>query len=132
MLITETIKRVCKQYAEDIYNPDFFDFATPEQLQELIYTIDPKLFMETLLFEIRGTTIQYCAIQKRQKNEAKNLALHRLESAEIASDRTPDSIELLKQLNEAKNEVEEFEKKEAEGALMRARLRWQLEGEKSR
>jgi exonuclease III len=128
--VLDTIKRVCGQYAEDVYNPEFFNTATPEQLQQLLYTIDPQLFLETLLCEIRGTTIQYCAIQKKIKNEAKNLALHCLELAEEASDAQPGSQELLNALNEAKTEVDNFEKNEAKGALIRARLNWQIDGEK--
>ena len=55
--VLDTIKRVCEQYSEDIYNSDFFSTATPEQLQQLVMTINPKLFLEVLLCEIRGTTI---------------------------------------------------------------------------
>ena len=124
--VTETVQRVSKQYAECVYNPDFFSYATPEQLQDLTYTIDPQLFLETLLFEIRGTTIQYCSLKKREKNEIMNLALHRLEAAEIQSDSQPSNVKLLEELNSAKKEVETFEKSEAEGALVRARVRWQL------
>ena len=128
--VIETIKRVTQQYSEDIYNPEFFQSATPEQLQHLTLTIDPQLFLETLLCEIRGSTIQYCATKKKMKNEVKNLALHRLEIAEEASDAQPGSEELLEKLNEAKMEVDKFEKMEAEGAQTRARTTWHIEGEK--
>ena len=128
--VKETIKNVVQQYAEDCYNPDFFQIATPEQLQETTSTLNPQLFLETLMMEIRGTTIQYCATKKKIKNAAKNLALHRLEVAEEASDSQPNCRELLEKLNEAKKDVEIFEKTEAEGALVRARALWQIEGEK--
>ena len=79
---TDTIRKTCKQYSECNYNSEFLDSATPEQLQTLKFTINPQLFLETLLLQIRGTAIEYSAIKKRQKNEALNLALHRLEMAE--------------------------------------------------
>ena len=85
-LILETIRTVTQQYAEDIYNPDFFEYCSPEQLQETIRNIDQQLFLETLLFEIRGKTIQHCAIKNKLKKAALNLALHNLEKAGIASD----------------------------------------------
>ena len=98
---------------------------SPEQLQQLVMTINPQLFLETLLCEIRGTTIKYCATKKKIKNEAKNLALHRLEVAEEASDAQPGSLELLDALVQAKTDVDTFEKN---GALIRARMTWHIEG----
>ena len=58
------------------------------------------------------------------------MAIHRLEAAEITSDENPGSRELLEKLNEAKDEVERFEKAEAEGAMVTTRLKWNVEGEK--
>ena len=128
--VTETITRVAKQYAECTYNQDFLTQANPEQLQELLFTINPQLLLETLLFEIRGTTIAYGAAKKKEKNELFKLAIHRLESAEKISDSQPANLLLLDELNAAKQEIEAMEKKEAEGSLIRSRIRWQLEGEK--
>ena len=56
-LINETIRDTAAKYTEDIYNDEFLKTATPEQMQELIYTISPQLLLETLLLEIRGKTI---------------------------------------------------------------------------
>ena len=58
------------------------------------------------------------------------MAIHRLESAEKISDSQPANLLLLDELNKAKQEIEAMEKKEAEGSLIRSRIRWQLEGEK--
>ena len=129
-LVKETIARVLKQYAQNLYTPDFLLDATPEQLQSMNFTINHQLLLETLLCEIRGTTVQYCCIKKKKKNELLNLALHKLENAENKADSQPDNIKLRQELDSARKEVEEFEKHEAEGAIIRARLKWQLEGEK--
>ena len=92
--------------------------------------IDPQLFLEALLLEIRGKTISYCAWKKKCKNAAQSLALHQLELAEIASDKQPNSEDLLRELDKAREEVNKLAQKEAEGAECRARVKWQVEGEK--
>ena len=66
----------------------------------------------------------------KQKKAAFPLALHNLEKAEIASDQEHGDEPLLNKLNEAKVVIETFEKKAAEGALMRSRANWQIYGEK--
>ena len=71
-LVVDNIKQVVERNAEDIYNPEFFTTASPEQLQDITLNINPQLFLETLLMEIRGKTIEYCATKKRRKNEAMN------------------------------------------------------------
>ena len=129
-LIEDTIREVTIQYAEDIYNKDFLKNATPEQLQMVVSTIDPQLFLEVLLFEIRGKTISHCAWKKKSKNGAQNLALHRLQLAEIESDREPDNRELRRQLDIAREEVENHNRQAAEGAQLRAKTQWHVEGEK--
>ena len=75
-LILEAIKNVTILYAEDIYDTNFLKSASPEELQNVICTIDPQLFLESLLLEIRGKTISYCAWKKKSKNAAQNLAIH--------------------------------------------------------
>ena len=104
--------------------------ATPEQQQSLVFTINPQLLLEALLLEIRGKTIGYCAWKKKCANAAQNLALHRLETAEIASDKQPSSLDLKRELDLARDEVNMFSKKEAEAAECRARIRWKVDGEK--
>ena len=129
-MINEAIRDVTILYAEDIYDKNYLKNATPEQLQTVICTINPQLFFECVLLEIRGKTIGYCAWKKKSKNGAQNLALHRLELAEINSDKQPNSDDLKRQLDLAREEVEEFTRKEAEGMQCRARVQWQVEGEK--
>ena len=129
-LINDTIRDVSALYAEDVYDSNFLKNATPEEQQNLVFTINPQLFLETMLLEIRGKTIGYCAWKKKSKNAAQSLALHRLEEAEIASDRQPGSSDLKEQLDLARDEVDKFSKQEAEAAECRARLRWKVEGEK--
>ena len=127
-LICHTIKQTTLLYAEDIYDENFLQNATPEQLQELILTINPQLFLETLLLEIRGKTIGYCAWKKKSKQEAQKLAFHKLEVAEMVSDEHPTDEDLRKQLQQAKEEVEIFIEEDNQAAQCRARLRWKIKG----
>ena len=129
-IITKAIRDVTIQYAEDIYTETFLHSASPEELQSIVLNINPQLFLECLLLEIRGKTISYCAWNKKCRNGAQKLALHKLELAEIESDREPDSAQLRTQLDLAREEVQRFNRKETEGAQCRARLQWQVEGEK--
>ena len=130
ILINETIRETASRYAEDIYDTDFLKIATPEQLQELSYTINPQLLLETLLLEIRGKTIEYSARLKKSKNEAQKLAIHRLEVLETTSDSEPLNHALKVELERAKKIVEDFIKIDNEGAQCRARTKWRVEGEK--
>ena len=43
---------------------DFIAMQTPETLQSLPLEINPELFLDTLLMEIRGVTISYSAQKK--------------------------------------------------------------------
>ena len=83
-----------------------------------------------LLLEIRGKTIGYCAWKKKCANAAQSLALHRLEQVEIASDKQPSCLDLKRELDLARDEVDRFNEKEAEAAECRARIRWRIHGEK--
>ena len=77
-MIENVVKRVAIQYAVVNENPNFFcdsdtqsyeEFAskqTPETLQSLEITINPELFLDTLLMEIRGATIKFSATKKKE------------------------------------------------------------------
>ena len=129
-LVNETIRSVTAFYAEEIYKKDFLEQMTPEQQQKIVLSINPQLFLETLLLEIRGKTIGYCAWKKRNGQAAQHLAAHRLELLEISSDKQPDNLELQKQLQTARDEVNTYVQESADAAQVRARVKWHLEGEK--
>ena len=76
-LIENVIKRVTIQYAVVDGRSNFFldsdpqvyeefeSIQTPESLQTLEIMLNPELFLDTLLMEIRGATIKFSAIKKR-------------------------------------------------------------------
>ena len=129
-LIHNTIRDTVMLYAEDIYDTKYLQSASPEQLRELVMTINPQLFLETLLLEIRGKTMGYCAWKKKRKQEAQKIAFHRLEIAEMVSDMNPTNEDLKNQLQQARSEVDHFMEEENEAAQCRAKLKWHIEGEK--
>ena len=49
----------------DIFN-HFVNQQTPESLQNLQLKINPELFLDTLLMQIRGATIKYISELKRK------------------------------------------------------------------
>ena len=89
----------------------FLDKMTPEEQQNILLTINPQLFLEALLLEIRGKTIGYCAWKRKCNTSAYNLAVHKLETLEIASDTHPNSESLKEQLEQARLDIHSFEQK---------------------
>ena len=129
-LIKNTIRSVTALYAEEVYAPDFLMNMSPEEQQNILLTINPQLFLEALLLEIRGKTISYCAWRKKCNTTAYTLAVHRLELLEIASDKQPSSETLKQQLEQARLEVQNFTQRDTEAAAVRARVNWRIDGEK--
>ena len=69
-LINKTIKDETVKYAAKIYNMEKIDQITFENIH---LAIGDRLFLETLLLEMRGTTIQYSTqLKKEQTNEEQN------------------------------------------------------------
>ena len=70
-MIKNLIKKVVFQYSSNNYENvendliQFLSVQSPESLQTLNLSINPELFLDTLLMEVRGATIKYSA----KKNE---------------------------------------------------------------
>ena len=61
---------------------DFLFNQTPESLQILELQINPELFLDTLLMEIRGATIKYSSQKKRENKAQEELLIHNIEILE--------------------------------------------------
>ena len=142
-IIKNLIKRVVCQYATVEGNPDFLNQIpqellqqflsqqTPESLQLLDININPELFLDTLLMEIRGATIKYSSKKKRDNKATEQLLMHEIEILETQSQTTHVNDELVFSELEAKKEaLENLIKHEAEGAFVRSRIKYKLDGEK--
>ena len=62
-LIKNKIEAVKEQYALPIYKTDSIKYIPNNELQ---FTINDQLFLETLLMEIRGKSISYSSFKKKK------------------------------------------------------------------
>ena len=141
-LIKNLIKKVVTQYATIDENPNFYNTATaaeleqwfsevtPEILQELDININPQLFFDTLLMEIRGETLQYTARIKRGRMERQQILSHEIEVLEGEIHNFPNGGEYLEKLQQKREELEEIYSNEARGAYVRAKSKYKVDGER--
>ena len=116
--IKTTIKKVTVQYAniDNNNNYDFFQNAspeefnsfiseqTPESLQHLPLKINPELFLDTLLMEIRRETIAYSALKKRNRIKDEQLLNHDIEILEFNLQQNPiPDLNLQQELDDKKS-----------------------------
>ena len=128
-IVKESIKSVLKVYCMDDFTDNDVDEASPEQLQAIPCAINDQLLFDMLQLEIRGNTIKYAAAKKREKSMTVKMLCHRLEELEAKSgNNTPDSTILLES---TRSELEAIFKADAEGAAIRARANYKLDGEKA-
>ena len=142
-IIKNTIKRVTCQYA--IVNNDinffqnsandiietFIEAQTPETLQSLPLQINAELFLDTLMMEIRRDTILFSAKNKRERNAREQLLNHDIEILENQIQTHGDiSGRLSEELDAKKHSLEEIIKYQAQGAFIRSRAEYKVDGEK--
>ena len=143
-LVKDTIKRVVAQYAIIDEDPDFYINATseilnnfyetssPETLQHVTLKINPEAFLDVLFLEIRRVTISFSSVRKKEKFAKELSILSEIEvlEKEVAA-ATADSFQQINEkLAARKIELEDLYSYQAEGAAIRARARFQCEGEK--
>ena len=137
-IIKNLIKKVVYQYSSRNYNNNFEDdliqflsVQSPESLQTLNLDINPELFLDTLLMEVRGATIKYSAEKKRNNKAKEQLLMSDIEILEKQLHNDPNmSEDLINEMNEKREALENIFKHEAEGAYIRSRVKYKLEGEK--
>ena len=127
--VKNCIKKVIKIYAPEDISMDVIDDANPEQLQHFSSSINPQLLFDMVQLEIRGETIKYSAAKKKNKNATMQLLLHRLEELEAQSG--SDTVDVADLLKTTRTELEALFRHEAEGAAIRARAHYKLDGEKA-
>ena len=142
-IIKNTIKRVTAQYAIINDEPNFFERAsaeqleqfylnqTPESLQTLPLQIHSELFLDTLMMEIRRATILYSAEKKRDRMSEELLLNHEIEILENNIQNVGHNDQrLLEELQTKKDALENLYKYQAQGAFIRSRTTHKVEGEK--
>ena len=98
-------RRVTKQYCTENDFPDeFWEHATPEELEEFIsVSLNPQLFFDIILMEIRGETIKYSTEKKRNRLAEQQFLLHETERLEFEFHQNPGNETILEDFNTKKN-----------------------------
>ena len=121
--IKDTITKVKQQYAATPYNLNNIETVDNNLLQ---LTINPQLFFDILLLEIRSKTISLSVAFK--KNESKKQELLQSEIKMLEDEDPTKNYDIIKEKEEDLRLIRE---KQLEGSLVRSRARWVEQGEKS-
>ena len=143
-LVKNAIKRVTCQYSiinndAQFYEnctaqvlEDFLSAQNPESLQALQLKINPELFLETLLMEIRRVTISYSAEKKRNRLAEEQMLVHDIEILEKHSQNSIDpNDEAAAELEQKRQALENIYNYQARGAYIRSRASYKLDGERA-
>ena len=122
-LINNTIKTEKLKYAIPVYNLNNFEKIHD---LELIFTIDDKLFMESLLLAIRGETIKFSSNLKKNERMREQVLIKDIEELE----KNPNLSQTGDLLQDKHLELEEIRKIRLHGEMIRSRVLWLDEGEK--
>ena len=128
-LVKRRIKNVTRQYAENTLDDDFWNEISRENIDSAELSINPQLFFEVLLMEIRGLTIGYSSQLKRAKNLRYSELLRAIEEKELQFHANPDDNDVIDSLQNLKSELENLNNILAQGAAIRARAMYHLDGE---
>ena len=109
-LVKDTIKSTLDQY----------------RINNNTFSIDDQLLWETLLLMIRGKTIYYSSTKKKKKLAQEKSHQNKLIELEKALDETDENIEkeeILKEINEVKNNLDEIYNEKVQGMLIRSKAK---------
>ena len=84
----------------------------------------PHNLWETLKCVIRGETIKFCALRKKNQNRKQHLFELKLNTMEslLSNCRTKEKIILISRINNMRNELNQFIQNDAKGAAVRSRI----------
>ena len=120
--VKNVIVSVKKQYSETCLDSENTESDEEYNLQ---LSINPRLFFETLLLEIRSKTISFAiGVKKKENIEMKELI------SEIKVLETTDPEANHDQIKAKKDELKIIREKKLQGTLVRSRARWVDQGEK--
>ena len=122
----EEIKQVINEnkikYAVSPYDPNNIETISNEMYQS---SINPHLFFEMLLLDIRNKSIAFSTAMKRKENielRTLNSDIERLERM--------GHMQNIEQIEKKKDELLKIREKRMEGVMIRAKVRWIEDGEK--
>ena len=124
------IKSTIKQYSEINFEDEELDLMDIDQIQLIPLTINPQLFLDVILLEMRAMTIKYSSNKKKQRQTNELLLLHELEQQEAALHADPDNDEISNKVKDLNRQLDDINKTEAERAAVRCRAKFQVDGER--
>ena len=105
----------------------------PESLQSIKLKINPQIFLDVLLLEIRRETIFFSSLRKRERLAQESILIQEIETLEnqICQELSEESFRHKNDILKVKKlEFEELNAYQAHGAFVRARVKYQVDGEK--
>ena len=123
-LTKKVISEVIKQYAIPVYNPENINLVDKN---DITFSINDQLFFETLLMEIRGSTIVYSSSKKRREEKEESDIVRKIENLESLQNLS--HIDML-ELENMKLRLQELREHKLKGLMMRSKLQWLQHGEK--
>ena len=140
-IVKNAFKRVTAQYAIVNNDPNYIDNCSteelqdflaaqsPESLQSLPLKINPELFLESLMMEIRRISIQFAATKKRNRMAEEISLLNDIDILERAGQNNQDDNDS-KELNDKRIALEKLYNYQVQGAYVRSRALYKVEGER--
>ena len=121
-MITKIIIEEKLNYAVPVYSIDYIkNFESNENIK---FVVDDDDFLELLYLRIRGESIKFASIKKKQIDIQEKTLKKDIESLE--SNPLPNQ----QLLDDKKQELEKLRDYKLKGHLVRSRLKWLDEGEK--
>ena len=120
--VKESILSTKKQYAALVYSVDNISEVENELY---VSTINPQLFLEIILLNIRSVSIAFSSALKKKENDrtnSLNLIIEELEKS--------DPVANYEEIIKLKLELQELRENKLKGALLRSKARWVEKGEK--
>ena len=109
-------------YSLPVYNQEYIQNLSDDDIQ---FTINDQLFLETLLLELRGKCISYASFKKQVKDKTESTLKDKILNLEQNY-----SEGNLAQIDELKSQLQSLRNEKIEGNIIRSRAKWISEGEK--
>ena len=120
--INKKILDVKSQYALPVYDYEQIDNISNEDVQ---FTINDQLFLDTLLMEIRGESISYASFKNKQRNNREKLIMNQIDDLENSrNENNMDQLEILK------TELQDIRHEKLKGYMIRSKAQHIDQGEK--
>ena len=126
--IKTCIMQTIQQYAAPVYADCMHkDYRNYDAIQ---FVISDSLFYETLIMLIRGETVKYSKQKARQKRTAEANLETEIAKAEAKLIETGQQIDI-DRAESLKKELEDLRKPMIDGLIIRSKVQWHEEGERS-